>query len=137
MVFYVSVCLTVHQQYLLSRRTLETALVKCMVTLSKKEENRVFEVIDRVLKQVFGEEAACLMYQYLERRYSWSQRAFLEKIDAFSKGMEEFLSSGAYMVENKILDTIYSSQDALREAKVDSFEERDFASQIRLAMQKA
>ena len=108
-----------------------------MVTLSKEEEKRVFETIDRVLKQVFGEDAAHLMYQYLERRYSWNQKAFLEKIDTFAKGMEEFLSSGAYMVESRILDTIYSSHVALRGAKIESFEERDFASQIRLAMQKA
>lgn len=108
-----------------------------MVTLSRKEENRVFEVIDRVLKQVFGEEAARLMYQYLEHRYSWSHREFSEKIDAFAKGMEEFLSSGAYMVESKILDNIYSGDDAFRRAEVGSFEERDFASQIRRTIQKA
>jgi hypothetical protein len=107
-----------------------------MAALSRKEENRVFEVIDHVLKQVFGKEATCLMYQYLERRYSWSQMDFSEKIDAFAKGMEDFLSSGAYVVESKILDKIYSG-DAFRGAEVESFEERDFASQIKLAMQKA
>jgi hypothetical protein len=104
-----------------------------MTTLSKKEEARVFEVIDSVLKQVFGEEATRLMYQYLERHYSWSQRDFSEKIDAFAKGMEEFLNSGAYIVESKILDGIYSSCD-VRKGEV---AELDFASQVRLAMQKA
>lgn len=108
-----------------------------MATLSKKEEDRVFEVIDRVLKQVFGKDATRLMYQYLERRYSWSQRDFTEKIDAFAKGMEEFLSSGAYAVENKILDSIYSSYDVRKAEDKSSFVERDFASQLRLAMQKA
>jgi hypothetical protein len=107
-----------------------------MATLSRKEENRVFEVIDRVLTQVFGNEATHLMYQYLERRYSWSQRDFSEKIDAFAKGMEEFLSSGAYAVESKILDNIYSAGNALHGAEVESFK-GDFASQIRFAMQKA
>jgi hypothetical protein len=108
-----------------------------MATLSRKEENRVFEVIDHVLTQVFGKEATCLMYQYLERRYSWSQMDFSEKIEAFAKGMEDFLSSGAYAVESKILDKIYSSDYACRGAEVESFDERDFASQIKLAMQKA
>ena len=61
---------------------------------------------------------------------------FSEKIDAFAKGMEDFLSSGAYVVESKILDKIYSG-DAFRGAEVESFGERDFASQIKLAMQKA
>jgi hypothetical protein len=104
-----------------------------VATLSKKEEERVFEVIDNVLKQVFGEEATRLMYQYLERHYSWSQRDFSEKIDAFAKGMEEFLNSGAYIVESKILDGIYSSCGVHKA----EFAERDFASQVRLAMQKA
>jgi hypothetical protein len=108
-----------------------------MATLSKKEEDRVFEVIDRVLKQVFGKDATLLMYQYLERRYSWSQRDFTEKIDAFAKGMEEFLSSGAYAVETKILDGIYSGYDVRKAEDKSSFVERDFASQLRLAMQKA
>lgn len=108
-----------------------------MATLSRKEENRVFKVIDHVLKQVFGEEATRLMYQYLERRYSWEQRDFSEKIDVFTKGMEEFLSSGAYAVENKILDDIYSSGDAFHRAEGESFKEHNFASQLRLAMQKA
>ena len=108
-----------------------------MVTLSKKEENRVFEVIDRVLKQLFGEEATRVMYQHLEHHYSWSQRTFSERIEAFAKGMEEFLSSGAYIVENKILNTIYSSNNALHEAEVEGSEEQDFSSQLIRAMQKA
>jgi hypothetical protein len=106
-----------------------------MAALSKKEENRVFEVIDHVLKQVFGEEATRLMYRYLERHYSWNQRDFSEKIDAFAKGMEAFLNSGAYIVESKILDSIYSSDEAFH--RVEKFDECDFATQIRLAMQKA
>jgi hypothetical protein len=136
MVFYVFKCLTVRQQYLLSRNMLETVLGIPVATLSRKEENRVFKVIDRVLIQVFGKEATHLMYQYLERRYLWSKRDFSEKIDAFAKGMEEFLSSGAYAVENKILDTIYSADVAFRGTEVEGLK-GDFASQIRSAMQKA
>jgi butyrate kinase len=108
-----------------------------MTALSKKEEQRVFEVIDHVLKQVFGEAATRLMYQYLERHYSWGQMDFTEKIDAFAKGMEGFLSSGAYAVENKILDSIYSGYNVRKAENVGSVVECDFASQIRLALQKA
>ena len=108
-----------------------------MAALSRKEENRVFEVIDHILTQVFGKEATSLMYQYLERRYSWSQMDFSEKIDAFAKGMEDFLSSGAYAVENKILDSIHSGDYAYRGTEAGNFGKRDFASQIKLAMQKA
>ena len=106
--------------------------------MSRKKEDRVFEIIDSVLKQVFGDEATLLMYKYLERRYSLSQSEFSEKIEVFAKGIEEFLSSGAYAVESKILDNIYSSHDTLRRAELARLsEERDFASQIKIAMQKA
>ena len=108
-----------------------------MVTLSMKKEDRVFEIIDRVLKQVFGEEATLLMYKYLESRYFLSQSEFSEKIEVFAKGIEEFLSSGAYAVESKILDNIYSSHAAIRRAELERLPgERDFASQIKIAMQK-
>ena len=57
---------------------------------------------------------------------------FSEKIDAFAKGIEDFLSSGAYVVESKILDSVYSGG-----AEVESFNGRDFASQLKLAMNRA
>ncbi|MEM2098675.1 MAG: hypothetical protein QXU99_02870 [Candidatus Bathyarchaeia archaeon] len=64
-----------------------------MTSLSRAEEARVLEVINNVLKQVFGEKTTRLMYQYLEQRHCWSQREFSEKIDIFAKGLEEFLST--------------------------------------------
>lgn len=95
-------------------------------------------VLDRVLKQVFGEEATFLIYKGLERRYSLSQSEFSEKIDVFAKGLEEFLRSGAHVVESKILYDIYSSYDVMRRAELERMSgECGFASQIKIAMQKA
>jgi hypothetical protein len=104
----------------------------------RKKEDKIFEIIDRVLKQVFGEEATLLIYKHLERHYSLSQSEFSEKIDVFAKGLEDFLSSGAYIVESKILNDIYSSYGSLPRARRErALEEYDFASQIRIAIQKA
>ncbi|MCW4045338.1 MAG: hypothetical protein NWE94_07475 [Candidatus Bathyarchaeota archaeon] len=107
-----------------------------MAALSREKENRVFEVIDRVLKQVFGKEATRLMYQDLERRFCWSQVDFSERIDTFAKCMEEFLSSGAYVIEGKILDNI-AGCEADCKVEMASFEDWDFASKIRTAIQGA
>jgi hypothetical protein len=105
---------------------------------ARKKEDKIFGIVDRVLKHVFGEEATLLIYKYLERHYSLSQSEFSEKIDVFAKGLEDFLSSGACVVESKILDDIYSSYGALPRARRErALEEYDFASQIRIAMQKA
>ena len=104
----------------------------------RKKEDKIFEIVDRVLKHVFGEEATLLIYKYLERHYSLRQSEFSAKFDVFARGLEDFLSSGAYVVESKILNDIYSSYSAFRRTKLErTREEYDFASQIRIAMQKA
>jgi hypothetical protein len=109
-----------------------------METLLRKKEDKIFKIIDRVLKQVFGEEATLLIYKHIEHHYSLSQSEFSEKIDVFAKGLEDFLSSGAYVVESKILNDIYSSYGSLRRAELERTpEEYDFASQIKIVMQKA
>ncbi|MEM2972091.1 MAG: hypothetical protein QW270_06705, partial [Candidatus Bathyarchaeia archaeon] len=79
-----------------------------------KKENKISKIIDKVLKQVFGEEAALMIYRYLEATYSLKQDEIAEKIDVFAKGLEEFLRSGAYVVEKKILEDIYSTYGLLR-----------------------
>lgn len=109
-----------------------------METLQRNNEDTIFKIIDRVLRQVFGDEATLLIYKHLERHYSLSQSEFSQKIDLFAKGLEDFLSSGAYLIENKILDDICSSYGVFPKTDIDwKPEERDFASQIKIAMQKA
>ena len=104
----------------------------------RKKEDKIFQIIDHVLKHVFGEEATLLIYKYLERHYSLSQSEFSEKIDVFARGLENFLSSGAYVVESKILDDIHSRYGSFRKIE---FERTpvgyDFASQIKIVMQKS
>jgi hypothetical protein len=109
-----------------------------MKTSPRKKEDKIFKIIDRVLKQIFGEEATLLIYKHLERHYSLSKSEFSEKIDVFARGLEDFLSSGAYVVERKILDDIYSSYGVLRRTELEKTrEECDFARQIKIAIQKA
>jgi hypothetical protein len=56
----------------------------------------------------------------------------------FAKGLEEFLSSGAYVVESKILDDIYSSYGSFSKASLQRApEEYDFARQMKIAIQNA
>ncbi len=107
-----------------------------METLNKKKEGTIFKIIDSVLKQVFGEEATLFIYKYLEQHYSLSQSEFSEKIDIFAKGLEDCLSSGAFAIESKILDRIYSKYSALPQTGLEfAPDEYDFASQIKIAMQ--
>jgi hypothetical protein len=107
-------------------------------TPNKRKESAISRIIDTVLKQVFGNEATLFMYNYLEQHYSLRKDEFSEKIDVFAKGLEDCLSSGAFVVESKILDRIYTKYGMLPEMDFERIpEEYDFASQIKLAMQIA
>ena len=72
---------------------------------SNKKDEKIFKIIDRVLTQVFGEEATRLIYRHLENNYSLKRDEIAEKIDVFAKGLEDFLRSGAYVIERKFLKT--------------------------------
>jgi hypothetical protein len=106
--------------------------------VSSEGEDKISKIVDRVLNQVFGEEAARLIYRYLESKHSLKRCDIPEKIDVFAKGLEEFLSSGAHVVEQKILEDIYSSYGLLRRLELQRMEEeQDFVGQIKLLKQKA
>ncbi len=99
-------------------------------------ESKVSEIIDRVLIQVFGREGTCLIYKHLEHNYSLKHDEVAEKIDLFARGLEEFLSSGAYAIEHRILEDIsstYGPLDKLETTHVTT----GFADQMRSIMQKA
>jgi len=111
-----------------------------MPTISRqtyKENEKIVKVIDRVLMQIFGEEATRLIYRYLENRYAVKHDEIADKIDLFAKGLEEFLRTGAYVVERKILEDIYSSYGLLRRLELERIQESDFASQIKMLMRRA
>jgi hypothetical protein len=113
-------------------------IMESMMQQANKKEDRVCRIIGKVLLQVFGEDAVRLIYGYLEKSYSLKQSEIGEKIDVFAMGLEEFLRSGAYVIERKILDDIYSSYGLLRRLELErSQEECDFASQVKMLMRKA
>jgi len=105
---------------------------------ANRNEDKISKIIDRVLRQVFGEEATLLIYKHLESNYSLKRDEIAEKIDIFAKGLEEFLRSGAYVIERKILDDIYSSYGLLRRLELErTQDESDFADQVRSLMRRA
>jgi len=101
-------------------------------------DDRVSKAIDTVLRKIFGDEATLLIYKYLENRYSLRRDEIMEKIDVFAEGLEEFLRSGAYIIEMKILEDVYSSYGL---TPLVEFERKgnkhDFVSQMKMLTQKA
>ena len=109
------------------------------VTKQKRKcDDRASEAIDNVLRQIFGHEATLLIYRYLENRYSIRQDEIIEKIDVFAKGLEEFLRSGAYIIETKILEDLYASHGLNRSLEFEIKKDKhDFVSQMKMLIQKA
>jgi hypothetical protein len=104
----------------------------------QNKEDKISKIIDRVLRQIFGEEATLLIYRHLESKYSLKQNEISEKIDLFTKGLEEFLSSGAVVIEQKILEDIYSSYGLIRRLELERIQEEcDFVSQVKSLIRRA
>ena len=80
-----------------------------METAQAIKEDRVFGIIDNVLRQVFGEPATRLIYSHLEQRYSLRQCEISEKIDVFADCLQDFLKDGVYAIENRILNDLCSA----------------------------
>lgn len=77
---------------------------------SKDKFNKLLlKVIDEELKQIFGEAATLMIYSHLKKNYSLKREEIPEKLEIFVRGLEEFLSSGAHVVEKMVLRKVYSS----------------------------
>jgi hypothetical protein len=112
--------------------------MESIIQQTNKKEDKISKIIDKVLKQVFGDEATHLIYTHLESNYSLRQDEISEKIDVFAKGLEGFLRSGAYVIERKILEDIYSSYGLLRRLEMEKMQEEcDFISQMKSIMRRA
>jgi hypothetical protein len=98
-------------------------------------EQSLKETIDMQLKQVFGESGAAVIYQYLQSALSLNQEEIPRKLDAFSEGLNKFLSSGARVVEKVILDKLYSSFDQQFEFK-EGYDFVDYIEDLRTDMKK-
>lgn len=99
-------------------------------------DDKVTEAIDEILKKIFGREATLLIYEYLENRYFIRQNEIVEKINVFAKGLEEFLKSGAYIIEMKILEDMYSNYGPTNRLEIEG-NNNDFVSQMRMLTQRA
>lgn len=72
-------------------------------------EKTLIKTVDENLKDIFGETAASLIYNYLETDLSLKREDIPERIDEFKMGLKKFLSSGACVIQRIILERLYES----------------------------
>lgn len=105
---------------------------------TSNKNDAVLGIVDKVLNQVFGKEATILIYRHLERNYSLKRSEISDKIELFARGLEDFLRSGAYVIERKILEDINSNCNLLRRIELENVDDEvNFVTQMKLLMHKA
>ena len=72
-------------------------------------ERILLKTINDVLLEIFGENATSIIYGYIEKNYSLTQQNITHNLQTFIKGLNEFLGSGAHMVQIIILKELYSN----------------------------
>jgi len=86
---------------------------------------KLFKIVDKVLKQIFGETATLFIYKYLEEKYSLKQEDIPNELEIFSEGLEKYLGDSGASV---ILETLYNKSSEL---KLRKGEEKNFIEQLK------
>lgn len=85
---------------------------KGWISVKKKSKFNMLllESIDEGLKEIFGETATGIIYNYLKDKYSLKREEISEKLEVFIEGLEAFFSSSAACVVKKnVLKNFYST----------------------------
>jgi hypothetical protein len=88
----------------------------------KEHGEKLNKVIDRVLNQIFGQEAVQIIYEYLEKNHYIQRHEIAEKFDSFNYALREYLGTGALVIEKVILDNL--ELYGFEQNKCDDFAER-------------
>lgn len=76
-----------------------------------EHSEKLNQLIDRLLNQILGHEAAQIIYSHLESNYSIQRHEMAQKFDSFSGALEEYLGSGAFVIEKAILASLEENRD--------------------------
>ena len=96
-----------------------------------KYEELLNEAVDKALKRVFGSTATNVIYTHLESNYSIRKNEIAEKLESFSQAMQEYLNSGAAVVEKEILESFYSGLGLFRRVELEGNGNNEFVERLR------
>jgi len=74
--------------------------------LTQNKQHETFKVVDRILNQILGQEGAQIIYEYLENNHSMQKHEIAENLDSFNRALEEYLGSGAVVIERVIMQSL-------------------------------
>ena len=91
----------------------------------KKKSERLFKIVDKVLKQIFGETATLFIYKHLEEKHALKREDIINELEIFTEGLEKYLGDSGALV---VLETLLNESSELKLRKV---EEKDFLEQLK------
>ncbi len=86
---------------------------------TEKYEEMLNKAVNKALNRVFGSTATDIIYTHLENNYSLRKDEIARKLDIFSLAMQEYLNSGAAVVEKEILESFYSGLGLFQRAELE------------------
>ena len=76
-----------------------------------EHDDKVNKAIDKLLNQILGHEAAQIIYSYLESDHSIQKDEIAQNLNSFNWALEEYLGSGAVIIEKAILENLEENTD--------------------------
>ena len=105
------------------------------VQISKKTdkyEQMLNRAVDKTLKRVFGSTATNIIYTHLENNYSIRKNEIAENLESFSQAMQEYLNSGAAVIEKEILESFYSGLGLFQRVELEGNRNTEFVERLRI-----
>jgi predicted DNA-binding protein YlxM (UPF0122 family) len=101
---------------------------------TEKYEEMLNKAVDKALNPVSGSTAAGIIYTHLENNYSIKKNEIAEKLEVFSQAMQEYLNSGAAVVEKEILESFYSGLGLFQRVELEGNRNNEFVERLRTLM---
>ncbi len=99
-----------------------------------KYEEMLITAVDRALNRIFGSTATIIIYTHLESNYSIKKNEIAEKLEGFSQAMQEYLNSGAAVIEKEILESFYSGLGLHQLVELEGSRNTEFIERLRTIM---
>ena len=90
-----------------------------------KRPERLFKIVDKVLRQIFGEPGTLFIYKHLEETHSLKREDIPNDLEIFTEGLEKYLSHFGASV---VLQTLFNESSGLKLMRV---EEKKFLKQLK------
>ena len=101
------------------------AIKKC------EDWNKFFaETVDETLKQIFKEDGAVVIYDFLENQANIQLENAADDPDVFSNSLERLMVSASRVIEHTILTKLYSKRGLKFEEK-DGYKFSDYITELR------